>query len=892
MPSSKGKNYFRFWSWFIALIGVIVPRRLRADWRQEWEAELNYREAQLAKWDQLNSHNKVDLVWRSASAFWDALWMQSYRWEDAIIQDFRFGLRVLLKQPGFTFIAVVTLALGIGANTAIFSVVNMVLLSPLPYADSNRLVAVWSSPQGARNRWTSAYPDFLDWKNNTQSFEHMAVYNADRSILRKSENLIPLVGTVASADLFRVLGVQPSIGHGFAQAEDDVNAGADIVLSHEIWESQFQTDPNLIGSSISLGDRSVTVIGVMPAGFKFPADRAKVDYYLPVALSSREKLPHRSDMFLRCVARLRSGASLATAQADIAIVAANLAGSYPDTNQNRTVWVNELREDLVGDTRPALLVLLGSVALVLLIACANVANLRLTQAMSRQQETAIRTALGASRSRIIRQLLVESAILAFAGGLLGLIGGRLLFSALLKLAPGNIVNLASSRFDTRVLLFTLLVVVLVAVVAGVAPALQSASASLSEQLIGAGRVSSNRPTINHTRSALVVLQIAISVTIWVGAGLLVRSFISLQKTYPGFDPRDVLAVTLAPSKARFKNANDRNLYFARMLDQLRLTPGIDKAAAIAPIPFGGSESDTNFSIVGRTPAPRGPEPLADYRVASEAYFEVMKIPVLKGRDFNNSDSPQSRPVVIINERFAERFMPNENPLGQLLIIGADPRDNPNPPAREIVGIVGDANHSSLEVPPVPEFYVPLMQDRWPTMDLVARVQPGSQQAVVLAMRESLREAEQGEYIAEPRALSVGLRQSLKQREFTLLLLASFAVLALLLATVGTFGVMSYTVQCRKHEFAIRLALGAHASDVMKLVMKQGLKLALIGVVIGLAGARLLSSLMTTLIHGVSTTDAQTFLVVALTLSFAVLFASLIPALRASTVDPLESLRHQ
>jgi predicted permease len=892
MGSSKKKTHFRFWSWIIAFIGIIVPLRLRADWRQEWEAEMNHRESNLAKWDKLNWRNKVDLVWRSTSAFWDALWMQSYRWEDAMIQDFRFGLRILRKQPGVTFIAVVTLALGIGANTAIFSVVNMVLLNPLPYVDSNRLVAVWSSPKGARNRWTSAYPDYLDWKNDARSFEHIAVYNADRSILRKSENLIPLVGTVASADLFRVLGVQPELGRGFSESEDDVNASAVTVLSHEVWESQFHSDSNILGSPITLGDRSVTVIGVMPAGFRFPVDRAQVDYYLPLALIANEKISHRSDMFLRCVARLKPGATLGTAQADVTMVAANLAASYPDTNQNRTVWVNELREDLVGDTRPALLVLLGSVGLVLLIACANVANLKLAEAMSRQQETATRLALGASRSRIIRQSFVECAILAFAGGLMGLLCGQRIFSALLRLAPGNIVNLASTKFDVRVLLFTLLVVVVVVVAAGVAPALQSSRVSLSGELIRAGRVLSDRPAINRMRSTLVVLQIAISVTIWVGAGLLVRSFIGLQKTDPGFDPNDVLTVTLAPSKPRFKTADERNLYFARMLDQIAMTPGIDNAAAIAPMPFGGSESDTNFSIVGHPPSPRGQEPIADYRVASESYFEVMKIPMLKGRAFTNSDRSQSRPVVIINERFAERFFPNENPLGQLLKIGADPHDNPNPPAREIVGIVGDAAHSSLEVLPVPEFYVPFMQEKWPSMDFVARAQPGSQQAAALAIRESMRGAEQGEYVAEPRPLSARLRQSFKQREFTLLLLGSFAGLALLLATIGTFGVMSYTVQQRRHEFAIRLALGAQGSDVLKLVMKQGLKLVLTGVVIGLVSARLLSSLMSTLIHGISTTDGQTFLGVALMLSLAVSLASLIPAWRASKSDPLVSLRHQ
>jgi len=388
------------------------------------------------------------------------------------------------------------------------------------------------------------------------------------------------------------------------------------------------------------------------------------------------------------------------------------------------------------------------------------------------------------------------------------------------------------------------------------------------------------------------MQIAISVTICVGAGLLARSFIILQKTNPGFDPSDVLTVTLAPSQSKLKGADERNFYFARVLEELALTPGIEGAAAIAPIPFGGSESDTNFSIVGKPPSPRGQEPLADYRVSSEAYFDVMRIPVLKGRGFSSRDGSRSQPVVIINESFAKRFFPNEDPLGQLLIIGADPHDNPNPPPKQIIGVVGDAAHSSLEFSPVPEFYMPFTQDKWPTMDFVVRERSGWQPAAALEIRESILRVDKGEYISEPRPLSLRLRQSLKQREFILQLLSMFAALAVTLATIGIFGVMSYTVQRRRHEFAIRLALGAQSSDVLKLVLKKGVILSLSGVVIGVAIARLLTRLISNLIHGISSTDMQTFISVALLLSFVVLLASLIPAWRATKVDPLESLRQQ
>jgi putative ABC transport system permease protein len=809
---------------------------------------------------------------------------------NSLLQDLRYGARMLLKQRLFTIVATLSLALGIGANTAIFSVVDSMLIRPLPYPDAERLVAIWSSPGGARNKWTSAYPDYADWRNGTQSFERMAAYNNDRATLRKSQGAALLSGLVASADLFPLLGVQPQLGRAFSAAEDQPASAPVVVLSYETWQRRFQADPNIVGSAILLGDRNVTVIGVMPPGFKFPANRAQVEYYLPLAPAMAEKAGRRSDMFLRCVARLKPGVTVAQAQTDLSLIASRLAASYPDSNANRTAWVSELREDWVGGLRPALLVLFASAGLVLLIACANVANLLLARMTARWRELAARMALGASRARIAAQLFTESALLCLGGGALGTLLATWTAHALLKLQPAGGSSFIEGGVNLRVLLFTLAASMIATIAAGVSPVLRISRVELVGALRENSRGASDDSGAIRLRSALVIAQVALSLALLVGAGLALRSLAELRKVDPGFDARRVFTVTLAPSRARFKSAGERNAYFGRVIDLLRSAPGVELAAGVSPIPFGGSETDTNFSVLGRAPAPKGQAPQADYRVATTDYFQAMKIPLRQGRVFSDADGPRSLPVVIINESFARRYFPNDDPLGKSLIIGADPKDNPNPAPRQIVGVVGDAYHSSLEAPPTPEFYVPVAQETWPSLDLVARYRQGYASSIAAAMRDAARNAGAGESVAEPRPFTALLDNSTRRREFGGFLLGAFAVVALTLATTGLYGVMSYAVARRTREIGIRIAMGAQTGDVLGLILRQGIRLALAGIVIGLLVAFALARSLASLLFGVSATDPLTFGAVSLLLAGVALASCWLPARRATKVDAMVALR--
>jgi putative ABC transport system permease protein len=808
-----------------------------------------------------------------------------------LFEELRHALRSLVQQPAFVMTCVLTLALGIGANTAMFSVVNTVILKPLPYPDSDGLVAVWSSPVGGRERWTSAYLDFAEW-NSAGVFERMAVYNPARTTFRGTGAPIQLVGTIASADLFSVLQVQPEIGRGFS-AEDDQPGGAQVVvLSHEAWERHFNSNTEVVGRQVAIGDRGATVIGVMPRGFKFPATRSQVDYYMPLTPVVGEQTQHRSDMFLRCVARLRSGETIPQAQSELSTVAGRLASTYPNTNSNRAAWVNPLAEDLVGKTRPTLLLLFGSVGFVLLIACANVANLLLARSTARRREIAVRAALGASRRRIVAQVFCESALLAVLGGLIGLLLAKWILYVMIKLQSGIVPLVSDTTLDWRVLLFTFATAVMVTLVAGIVPALVGSRVVLTDVLNDGGRGSSLGRHVRWTRSALVVSQVSLLVMLLIGGGLLVRSLAELRKVEPGFNPQNVFTVTLAPGNSKFKTADERNLYFDRVLKHLAETPGVEATACIAPIPFGLSESDTEFTIVGRPPFEPGQEPLADYRIASPDYFRVMQIPLLRGRDFSVQDRTQAPQVVIINESFAKRFFPGEDPLAHSLILGADPIDNPNPPPRQIVGVVRDAYHSSLEQPPGPEFYVPMLQEKSPSMDFVVREKPGYAGTVVANMREAMRGVDGDEYVAEPRPLTALLDQSITKHKFTVALLGVFAIEALLLAMVGIYAVMSRGVAQRTHEIGIRLALGAQVADVRSLVIKQGMSMAVMGVAIGLAGAFALTRTIQGLLFGVMPTDVTTFLAVSGIVMLVGLIACYVPARRATKVDPLVALKYE
>ncbi len=806
-----------------------------------------------------------------------------------IFQSLRSGL---VRRPGVTLLAIATLALGTGANTAMFTVANAVLVRPLPYSEADRLVAVWSSPLDARNKWTSAYPDVADWRESARTLEGLAAFRADRATLRRGRDPQLLVGVAASADLFAILREQPERGRVLAAEDDRIGAPPVVVLSHEAWLEHFGADPQIVGSVIPLADQRVTVVGVMPPLFKFPVERARVDYYLPLAVASGDKITHRSDMFLRAVGRLSPAASVEQAQAELTNIASRLAATYPDTNATRTAWLTTLGTDLVGDVRPALLILQAAVLLVLLIACLNVASLLLANAAARRIDLAVRAALGASRARLAASSLVDTSALAVTGGVAGWLLSGWVIGLVQKSQPTILPRLADAAPDRRVLLLSLATAAIVTLMAGLLPALQAARADVIDALKSGGRGSSEGGRGVRARSTLVVVQVALSVALVLGAGLLLRSVVRLGRVDPGFDARDVSMIAIAPATARFPTPDDRNRYFARVVDELSRVPGLDAAAAITPMPFSGNESDTNFSIVGQPPAPRGQEPLADYRVASADYFRVMKIPVISGRAFRADDRAASTPVAIVNEAFVRRFLVQANPLDQSLVIGADPKDNPHPAPRRIVGVIGDASHTALDAPPVPEMYVPLMQERWATMEFVWRARPGSIAAVASAAREAIRRADAGEFVAEPRPVERLLAQSMARREFTLQLFGGFAALALGLSFVGMYGVMANAVTRRTREFGIRMALGARRLDVMQLVLRQGLTLAVVGLVAGMTAAALVAPLMARWFFGVAPTDALTFGVVPVIVTAVLLAACLVPARRATRVDPIVAVKSE
>ena len=810
---------------------------------------------------------------------------------DPSFHALRIAVRSLRKRPGVAIMATLALAIGIGANTAAFSVLDAVLLRPLPFPEPDRLVAVWSTPANAQTRWTSAYPDFADWRAQVRSFERLAAYTTDRSVLTDDRGPTPLVGTVASADLFPLLGVQPELGRTFTEEEDRVGAPPVAVLGHDAWVRDFRSDPAIVGSAISLGGRSVTVVGVMPAGFTFPVSRSSIDYYMPLVPARADKVALRSDMFLRAVARLAPGASADAARSELAGVAARLSSAY-EGNANRSAWLVGLHEDLVGSVRPSIALLVAAVALVLLVACANVANLLLAAGTSRRREMALRSALGAARRRLVAQLLVESALLVAAGATLGLLLAAWLLDLLVSLRPPGLPPLDGVGLDARVLLFTLASSTVVTLVAGLAPALQTSRSDLTQTLREGGRGSSDGRSVNRMRSALVVAQVGLSVVLLVAAGLLVRSIGRLRQVDPGFDANDVLTATLAPSPARFATADGRNAYFHRVLENVAATQGVEAAACIAPIPFGGGESDSTFTVVGGAPVSPGDEPIANYRVASADYFRVMRVPVLAGRALTASDDVLAPHVVVVNDAFVRRYFPDEDPVGRSLVIGADPRDNPNPPPRQIVGVVGDTRHTSLDIPPAPEMYVPMEQESWPTMDFVVRHQPRTGAVASAAMRDAMRGVDASEYVAEPRALTTLVDGSVARRELTTTLLGAFACVALLLSTIGIYGVMSYLVARRRHEIGIRMALGASATRVVRHVVGHALWLAGIGAVVGVGGALAASRSMEGMLFGIGTTDWASFAVGVLAPLAVAVISSVVPARAAVRIDPTEALRSE
>jgi len=801
---------------------------------------------------------------------------------------------MLAKKPGFTAIAILTLALGIGANTAIFSVVNTVLLKPLPFPQPERLVAVSGIDLRTNERGRAlSYLDFKDLHAQTRTLEAVGAFSDAAFTLTGTGEPRHLRGYAITSDLFAALQVNPEIGRAFVANEDTPGTRV-VILSHALWKSAFAGDPGIVGRAIQVNGGPNTVVGVMPAGFQFPIDGDAQDIwttmsvYMSSADGEKSMADSRGAHFLGCMGRLKPGVSMAQANADAGTIAGALKTQYPDTNGHFSIGVKPEIEALVGDVRPVLMMIVGAVALLLLIACANTANLLLARATGRQREIAVRLSLGAGRARILRQLLTESILLSLAGGVLGLflaVWGTKLFASL----PGmDIPRLATAQVDARALIFTLGISVLTGLVFGLAPALHSVKLDQFQSLREGGRSAMEGAGHARLRNVLVISEVSLALMLLIGATLLVESMSHVLRVAPGFEPHGLLTFNMDLPDARYGKPEQSGGFYKQLLEQIRAVPGVQSAGGVMPLPFSQDMIRTTFQIGGR-PIPKADEPATHFRSISVGYFQTMQIPLISGRDFTNHDDRKSTQVAIINQTLARKYFPNENPIGRMIKPGVS--DSGPDRMREIVGIVGDVKHHNLWESSDPETYVPYQQAAIGQMSLVVRTQ-GDPMSLLPIMREEVKSLDAELPVYGAQTMAEYLRSSVAQRRFTSILFAVFAGTGFLLAIIGLFGVMSYSVSQRTHELGIRLAVGAEKADILKLVVGQGMRVTLAGIVIGLGATLALSTVLRSQLFGVSAWDPFTFLAVAAVLALVALTACYIPARRATRVDPVVALRYE
>ena len=806
-------------------------------------------------------------------------------------QDIKYGIRMLLKSPGLSIVATIALALGIGANTAIFSVVNAVLLKPLPFPNSDALMRVYEKDQRrGLLRGAYSYPNFFDLREQNHVFEHVAAYHDGDFIMTGRGEPVRILGGVVTADLFSVLGTAPVLGRTFLPNEDKpTETGRVVVLSERLFASRFNSDASVLNKQITLDGKQYTVVGVMPHAFEFPIQNEPLDLWTTIADDAAGDSPvtaQRGAHFLRVIARLKPGVTESQAQAEADTIASRLEQQYPDENTHKGIHVESALKALVGDIRPALLILLGAVACVLLIACANVANLLLARAMTRHKEMAVRSALGASRLRVVRQLLTESVLLSLAGGVLGLILAVWWSDLLIALGKKDIPRAIQIGLDWRVLGFTLGVSVLTGLVFGLVPALHLSKTQLTESL-KEGRGAGAGARKNRVRGVLVVAELAIAVVLLVGAGLLIQSLWRLQHVNPGLQPENILTFNLSLPDVRYPSEKQVRFYRDLMV-RMRSLPGVQSASAVMPLPLSGDRFSISFQIEGRPVAPKD-EPSADLFIAETNYFRTMGIPIIKGRDFEDRDQHTSTPVIIITEQFARQYFPGEDPVGKRIHPGISTWDNEDSTMREIIGVAGDVRNRALNTEPKPAYYMP--QSQLPFTQLIAVVKSTNDpRALTGSLTREVRAMDPELPVFSVKTMEEYISSSVAAPRFNTTLLSIFAAVALVLTIIGLYGVMSYSVAQRTNEIGIRMALGAQTRDVLGLIVKDGMKLVLLGLVLGISGALGLTRLLSTLLFGVTTRDPVTFVAIAALLSFVAILACYIPAWRATRVDPLEALR--
>jgi putative ABC transport system permease protein len=808
---------------------------------------------------------------------------------DSLRQDLRYAFRSLAKAPGFTLVTLLTLALGIGANTAIFSVVNAVLLRALPVRDPAAMVVIREVYSGDQTG-SVAGPNFLDWKQRNRTFAGMTAWRGTNLALVGAGEPEEIRGAIVDADFFKVLGVDPIFGRGFLPGEDQGQATV-VVLGETLWRTRFGADPKVVGQTISLSGRPYTVIGISPASLTYPVP---VQAWLPLGYGQGRSAQRDSHSF-DVIGRLKPGVTLEQAQSDLAAIARALETEYPVSNAGRTVTTIPLTDDTVGTVRPALFLLTGAVALVLLIVCANVANLFLARAASRQRELAVRSALGASRWRLTRQVLVEAVVLSLVGGVLGLLLASWAIDLLLALQPRGIPRLREINIDGTVLTFTLLVSIAVGIAFGWLPALSISRQDPAESFRGEGRGTSSARHRTRFRSALVVAQVSLAVVLLVGAALLIVSVKQLSSVVLGFRPDGAMTFQISISSASYSDANSQRAYVDRLLDRLRSIPGVREVGAVFFLPLGDGGVSGDISVEGRPAAPPGKEQYAGYRIVSGDFLNAIGVTLRRGRLLTPDDRGGARLVTVVNEAMARRMFPGQDPLGQRITFGTPDSAE----WREIVGIVADVRQNGLTATPDPELFVPASQlsdELWTIfmtdpLSFVVRSDIGAA-TLGPAIKSAVHEADPGQPISKLREAGELLQDATARQRFSMSLLTLFGLLALVLAAVGVYGVMAYGVSQRTRELGIRLALGARASSVQAMVLWQGLALTLVGLALGLVGAIGLSRLLTTLLYGVSPNDPRVLAGAALLLAVVSTIACLVPAIRATRVDPVEALRSE
>ena len=817
-----------------------------------------------------------------------------------MLQDIRYGMRALLRTPSFTVATVIVLALGIGANTAIFTVVNAVLLRPLPYPASDRLVMLWETNprfQIGVDTLPVTHGNFMDWREQNGVFSYVCALGVGRVNLTGENEPERISSASVSPNFFRLMSSEPKLGRGFLDEEEVPGARKVVIISHALWQRRFSGETSLIGRTITLDGQGHTIIGVAPEGFQFPRPRdlpyfigvsSPTEIWTPITLNDDFINRKRANHQLAVMARLRPDVTFEKAQSEMNGLAARLEQSYPESNQGIGVKVVPLNEQVVGNVRLALLVLMSAVALVLLIACANVANLLLARSAGRQKEIAIRSALGASRGRIVRQLLTEALLLsttsAIVGALLSLWGVKVI----LALSGETLPRGYEVGADARVLFFTAVIAVLTSILFGLTPALQASKVNLSESLKEGSRAFSGGPGSGWVRNLLVISEVALSLVLLIGAGLMIKSLARLFNVDPGFAARDTITMRISLPGSKYSNSDKQVAFFEDVSRRVESLAGVKSVGMISSAPLSGGVYAGGFSIEDRVAASESDEFVADRRMISSGYFEAMGIPVLKGRGFSEFDDRSATGVVIVSDNWARRFLPGEDPIGKRLKLGG--RDSTRP-WLSIVGIVGDVRDTSLEADARPCVYIPYPQFPSSSMTLIVRA-AFDPRTLVSAVRGEVWAVDKDQPVTDIKSMDQYVADSASTRRFSASLLAIFASLALVLAGVGIYGLMSYTVTQRVHEIGIRVALGARRGDVIRLVVGRGMVLVLTGLVLGMAGSLTLTRWMRSLLYEVSATDPLTFALVSGLLIGVALFASYIPASRAAKIDPMRALRSE